>query len=527
MKKAASLKYIVVLMVVVMFGLFALTCIASVDIEISNNHNISNTSQNGGYLADLAGDTQIADYRNIRKTNTYNVPRNLPITYDGGLSAYPIYGKSLSSVGADKAAVKAENLAMFDYDSIGADGKLYKNNVQLAKPHDTLKRHTYSTNNLYFEDAIGDDVQAIGMDISYYYDSAKGLTPLNLYALPGELIKINIADIGVGMEVVIGASPLSVGANHTVGGTNGSNWDSRMPLPFKGIKLKQGENYVGTQNGGPIYVRSLSSAPNQISSIAHVLKFSIDGVVEMPHFEVGFTTEAEWERLRVSPGTYFHLDVNRLVLSMPAEIARKVSFEEMNAIANFYYKAINVSLNFTTPVMMSQSIPITHFYDVFVPAGEAVAIPGTHITIAPMYWRNGDLNITNLINNGSWGTVHEINHHFQGGFGATSANVGFDEVSNNSINAGIYSEYTNVSAKRKMYLNEGRDRYEVTGLNYWDKVAVPFNSMLPLADRRGDALGDLLSMYTTLQHALSLDTYIEVAAHQNARTGQTNMNHDT
>lgn len=72
-------------------------------------------------------------------------------------------------------------------------------------------------------------------------------------------------------------------------GSNSNN-ENRMPYLGKVFNVSEQEIKVGTPFGGMVYIDIDSSVPSG-------LKFEVDvkGVVDAPYFDLGKTTNEEWE----------------------------------------------------------------------------------------------------------------------------------------------------------------------------------------------------------------------------------------
>lgn len=59
----------------------------------------------------------------------------------------------------------------------------------------------------------------------------------------------------------------------------------------------------------------------------------------------------------------------------------------------------------------NSNLGITFIYDPFIAAGSAVAFVGRNWCNLPPDWMSGSLNYESFVTNGSWGPIHEFNHH--------------------------------------------------------------------------------------------------------------------
>lgn len=412
------------------------------------------------------------------------VARNLPEVFDGGLERYPEYGKSLSFTAAEKAAIKAENAKIFNYDAMDADGNLYKNG-EPAEIH-TLKKHSASVG-MYFGD-IADTVPAVAKRIRIT-PVKYGNNMTGLYAPPGEVVTVILSekDAKRNMRVQIGQC-----AQRQGGITIPENKDfTRMPSIKKDMTLKNVENYIGSPLGGPIYIMNEGDglAPYEVTII---------GAVEMPHYILGGTTDEAWERLRYAPAPMFDLETYagvRLTMSA-SNFVRSMSASEIRTIAEYWDKSAQLANRISNGNWFSTH-PVTMIYDTYVPAGAAVAFVGADFCVLPTGWATGAVNYKSIVTSGQWGNLHEMNHHHQG-WGA--GNNG--EVTNNVINAMIYCMYTNVASSRT----------EDGGLSGWNWVTSAYSSLnrtLGLYDK--NRKNQDLSMYVDLLHAFGTDAMIEMA----------------
>ncbi|BAC44221.1 putative integral membrane protein [Malacoplasma penetrans HF-2] len=90
-----------------------------------------------------------------------------------------------------------------------------------------------------------------------------------------------------------------------------------------------------------------------------------------------------------------------------------------------------------------------HIHSNFVAYGAAVSFVGASYINSPWSWSASILNYENVLNEGSWGVMHENNHQNQGSWGYT----GSGEVTNNVLTIASYLNFTNVSNNRYKWIN--------------------------------------------------------------------------
>ncbi len=447
------------------------------------------------------------------------VDRNIPAQYqdeglvaNGTISAYPTYGRTLSSViGSDPTRVAARNALIAEswglctintrigtdgfpkntYNSMNKDGKLFLNGQDTGK---TLYKHT-SANGMYGGN-VSDEEKAVIKRITMAPTRGytRGYNVTGLYAPAGEVVKIEISqedmDATAGIAVHVGQALFNGKANNIWVGKNAMN---RMPVILntwvvnKSTATLDEERgvytaYVGSHLGGPIYV------------VNENVKFSvtISGAVRYSHFILGFTTEDEFEENKNSSAPYFDLEVfyNGVLHSGPKAYAQNFSYEEIYDAGVLWEKISLVSTQVSHQ-------GIVFLYDPFVAAGAAVAFPGQGSVNCPAGWMANSLNVSSFTNSGGWGNMHEYNHNFQGGWGVGDRG----EVTNNAINLVEYSLFTKISAARKMggYGGEGLSGWNAYTSATWALQRVKSGS---ISSTNG------LAVYATLLHNFGQDVFM-------------------
>ena len=490
---------------------------------------------------------------------TSTVPRNKPVEetknesaafdsaetgtiFANGAKRYPKYGSTLSSViGTDDDKVAARNAIISEsgylcawgtagannggeqtpdkYTKIDKNGYLYqyKNNEWIhslvwGKTADQyteanyrqLYKHSaaegmymegYTRNNVTY--AVADDAPRVVKQVNMKQRSyGYGIT--GLYAPAGEVIKVELSgkDMNAtgGITVHIGQALYNGQANNI---WSSKNQMQRFPYLLTTLQLNKNTceyneetdtwtGYIGSFIGGPIYIRS--NEPDFTAKIS--------GGVEYLHFILGYTTEAEFNRLKTTSRVpMFDLEVwdRGVLLSGPRYYAEPFSYEDLYKAAALWDKVASVT---TTN---GRNTGIVFLFDPFVAAGAAVAFPGRDSVNCPSGWMTDALNYNGLVTSGSWGNFHEYHHNFQN-YGVSSGANG--EVTNNGLNLVSYSLFTKISA------NRGIGSYGAQGLGGWNNY-----TSAPWVIQRVNA-GEItstngLAIYATLLHNFGQDAFIK------------------
>ncbi len=402
------------------------------------------------------------------------VKRNIPTTTsDGGLVAngtipyYPTYGSTANYTTEQKNAVIRESelltscYTMNDVSGIGKHSGLYAyfdkegyqhtidgNYVDGGKAK--LYAHT-AAQSMYYQGekvpCISDEEPAVikRLTLKPRQSSAynKGYSLTGLYAAPGELVTVKISgkDLrAAGGEIAffIGQC-LYNGQSNNIWAQKGIN---RMPNILNTLRVNKNTAdydeesdiytaYLGSYLGGPIYLWRHSATITMV----------ISGALEYRHFILGYTTEAEYERLSKTTTPYFDLEIwdNGILHSGSVYYAMKYSYDQIFDAAVLWEKITLVSNQ-----VRGQGVVMV--YDPFVAAGAAVAFPGRSSTNCPSGWMDSALNAAAFEKSGAWGNMHEYNHNFQGGWELG----GGGEVSNNALNLASYLSFTKISSSRRL-----------------------------------------------------------------------------
>lgn len=416
------------------------------------------------------------------------VERKLPQISDGGLERYPQYGVTLAdATDEEKSAILSENTQLnassSTYDSMDADGNLYLNGVATGGK---LYKHTAAAG-MYYGDVSDDEpalVKRITLNARKSGDHITGL-----YAPAGEVIKIEMSEEDFaatgGLTVYIG-QVLSNGQPNNIWLQRDFN---RMPVIVNAMTTKTATAYVGSFLGGPIYIKPVKAGTS--------FSVTISGGVAYPHFILGYTTEEEFAKNATSSAPYFDLEVwDDCVRHSGPKIYAQFDYDQLYDAAVLWDKISRVSNQIPSG---SADVGIVFLYDPFVAAGAAVAFVGRNTVNCPPSWMTSALDYDSFVTNGSWGNIHEFNHHYQ--------RYGFapgDEVTNNAVSLISYSLYTKISAMRT----------EEGGLSGWNVYTDPSKALaLTVSASDSGNANSALDSYANILHSFGQDAFIAAAAY--------------
>ncbi len=520
---------IILLCVVLIVSLFVLNCVKNSDDGTVDNGAVGNENVgNGDTDGDQNSNPQYQLFAKPSNANTkigvaYSVVgeavRRKPELSDEGLSRYPVYGQNFRKSGDEtdgdftllKTAVLAENAYLnacpsavlagecTNYDAFDSDGYVYLNGEPVIGSDGNRRRlykHTASQN-MYFGN-VSDNEKAVIKRIKIQ-PRASGNYITGLYAPAGEVIKLTISEADLNN---VGSFYVYVGATLSNGDANNIWLErdfNRMPVISNKMPVnadacaydattKTYTCYFGSYFGGPVYVGTPSNKTT--------FRVEISGAVEYPHFIYGLTTEKEYNELLKSSAPYFDLEVfdNSVRFSGPRLYSDKYSYAELCAAAELWDKIARVSNQ--VPTGSNAATGIDFLFEPFVAAGAAVAFVGRNTVNCPTDWMDECLNVENFLINGSWGNIHEFNHHFQ--------NYGLEnrgEVTNNAVSLVEYSLFTKISSKRS--LSDGA----LSGWNAYTDASRALRTLLDNVDKGG--VVESLDAYATVLHSFGQSVFIE------------------
>ncbi|EDT70736.1 putative antigenic protein NP1 [Clostridium perfringens D str. JGS1721] len=376
-----------------------------------------------------------------------NIERKLPkVTGMYDISKYPI---PLNNIVPDKET----------FELIKLENKQIMDNIEKDIENGTLTKHKAADGQFF--GSIPDDVLGVEKKV-YINTNAKGSHSLASYVPAGEIatIKLNNEALKYAKK---GKLKISVGmtmVNAEDYNYNNNN-QNRMPYLGKTFSVNENETQVGTPFGGMIYIDIDDSVPSG-------LRFEIDvkGVVDTPYYDLGRTTDEEWKESKNAPGLFAEIRTPYLRFMVPSKFIRNIN-NPYNA-ALFWTNSVALSSN-----IMDQQYrikPMSLIFDQYITAGIAYASVGAWICNLPPEWATSALDYDSIMKSGEWGTIHEINHHYQKRYLNYSDEWGvgdeFSEITNNALSSVSYILYTNIAVYR------GEE-----GTYDWNKVADPYSSL--------------------------------------------------
>lgn len=455
------------------------------------------------------------------------VKRNIPKEVkDEGLTAYPTYGYTLSSVIGNTEAQREARMALIaesnylsatgtrnnsgnggGYIWMDKDGFLYNGTttnpvaaVDNDNNHRKLYKHTASVG-LYLGD-VSNDEKAIVKEVTLRPRGYSSYSVTGVYAPAGEVVKIQISEEDMnatgGLYIHIGQALYNGQSNNI---WVDKNQMQRFPNILNTMVVNKNtavlENgvytaYVGSFVGGPLYIRNTTKT----------FTATISGGVAYSHFILGSTTKEEFEQNAKSSAPYFDLEVwNYGVLhSGPKRYAQNYSYDDIYKAAILWEKVSSVT---TT----NSNQGIVFLYDAFVAAGAAVAFPGRSSVNCPLGWMSNSLNYNGIVTSGAWGNFHEYHHNFQG-YGVGNGG----EVTNNGMSLVSYALFTKISS------NRGISSYGAAGLGGWNSYTSAtwaLEDLLKISRGGSPSNGKQgLAIYATLLHNFGADNYIKAKVQQ-------------
>lgn len=426
--------------------IISLSSIAYASTNIYNLSDINYDYSNPIYSNGVE-DTYIYDSTDSVITTKTGVQRNLPeVTGRYDKSYYPIPEVNKVPNESTFELIKQENKELMD-------------NVENDIANGTLKKHIAADGQFY--GTVPDD--ALGVEKKVYINTnSKGLHSLAVYVPAGEIATVKLNDEALSyakkgkVKVAVGMTMIDA----TSYGSNSNN-ENRMPYLGKVFNVSEQEIKVGTPFGGMVYIDIDSSVPSG-------LKFEVDvkGVVDAPYFDLGKTTNEEWEIAKKAPGVFAEIRTPYLRFVVPSKFIR----ETKNIEEALKFWTNTVSLSATIMNKLDRTTPMTLTFDQYITVGIAYATVGWWTCNLPPSWATNALDFNSLVSDGSWGLIHEINHHYQSRHSGYDDNWGlgpeFSEITNNALSTLSYILYTNIA--------EYRDE---NGTYDWNKVADPYSSL--------------------------------------------------
>lgn len=311
----------------------------------------------------------------------------------------------------------------------------------------------------------------------------KNWVSTGLYAPPGKTITL---------EVPQGAEHVSVQIGSQDDDLRGAKTWSRVPLLTHFKKLNQGTIQVSSPYGGMIYLIPMKPAAGSKVNI------TISGAVQAPYYELGKTTQEQWDAMRADPMTPIaELKSERVVLNVPSEFIREVTNPEelmktWDEIMNDADRLSGQSMNAPLP-HTADRYPRYYVVDRQITSG---ALHAGYPIMAP-FGAGKDLVNLEYITTKAWGYWHELGHEYQQS-AWTWSDVG--EVSVNIFSLYIQEQFGNPSELLK----------EKNGKTYYERAFEFLNSEDP--DKLYGKIDhyDRLVLFKQLQLAYGWELYTSI-----------------
>lgn len=182
------------------------------------------------------------------------------------------------------------------------------------------------------------------------------------------------------------------------------------------------------------------------------LEINVSGCVIAPFFEYGVSDEKEWEEVgRNLKAPTAQLSNGAIQQMMPSNTIR--ALDRMDD-GQAWLRSVWLRSQEVAPDNNVENTRYTCFnqllirYDNYVTCGVACAIVGANFVDHYTDWANGANVILNQKDGNPWGTIHEINHHHQGGWGFSDLDPALSEATNNVLNSYEYTYQNSQSGNR-------------------------------------------------------------------------------
>jgi hypothetical protein len=277
---------------------------------------------------------------------------------------------------------------------------------------------------------------------------SKNWISTGLYAPPGKDITIKVPEGVENVSVQIGSHDDEL---------NGLSEWKRVPNIVHFKKLTPGTNVVSSPYGGLIYfIPMMTNTPDQQAD------FSISGAIEAPYYEIGKTTEQEWQNIKARGATtsFGELKGEKLIITLPSEYLLELEDPERiislwDDIITDYDRLAGLDTHNEIP-NKKHSIPFRIVLDKQIKGGLMHA--GYPIMVPIEY---GSTNYAasildeSYIKNNAWGFWHEIGHEYQQA-PWTWGDLG--EVTVNLFSLLTQEKFNNPS--RLLDISNGKDSYD-------------------------------------------------------------------
>lgn len=302
---------------------------------------------------------------------------------------------------------------------------------------------------------------------------------LGLYAVAGEPMRVELpaSAVGLGLRVRIGA--------HSDNLFNLDTW-RRMPVITRTWPLNRRETIVASPYGGVVYIEVPRGRTGEID-------VAIEGAVEAPLYISGVTDPAEWNTIRERPGPWAEIGSDRMIVTVPSELVRKI--DDPEHVARTWIRLLDLAGDLAQ-IPAERARPERFVTDEQISAGYM------HAGYPLMCHLDQAANLvdpTHILTEGNWGFFHEVGHNHQNGDWTFE---GTTEVTVNLFSLYIYEHLTGIPPKQhprgnEAFLREQMAKFDFAKPDFEKWKADPFLA---------------LAMYVQLQHEFGWDAYKSIFA---------------
>lgn len=412
-----------------------------------------------------------------------NISRTIPETF--GVYTQEEYPSSLYVLTTGdqekRKNIYNENIEMYE-------------DIESAINENRLKKHISADGQ--FWGSVSDDAPGI-IKKTYVNASVKRYHSLGIYAPAGEILTIEIDEslINKGLSIVIG---YEVEANKIPLDKFLVGNKDRMPIIRKSFNLTSTTTKVGTPLGGNVYLHVNDNVNKDF-------EITVSGGVDNPVFQLGINSEEDYKKMLETPGLIMEFKLPHVRLIMPKSYALS---DNIIGSLELWHKMSSLSTYAMNK--LGNTMPITHYYDSYVPAGAAVAYVGANFSILPLGWGTNSLNYEMQMSGGNWGNFHEFNHHYQSGATGKWGLNNPGEVTNNVLTVMSYLLYTDIASTRSETVAPGNFS------SGWNVSSDPYYNFKRVMDVSSSVTNfeefstNQLYMYADLMHAFGVDKFMEL-----------------
>ncbi|OHT12329.1 hypothetical protein TRFO_17918 [Tritrichomonas foetus] len=279
---------------------------------------------------------------------------------------------------------------------------------------------------------------------------------------------------------------------------------NRYPILNTFVDLTQETVIFGTPFGGQISFEYMNGFSPDTAK--YPVEITLSGVILGPQFIYGITTDEEFEKQLIElPGPFVTFDTGNIIGQGPKTTTKNHIPIRMNDCMFWLRSACELSHqvandSYGNPQVGRIYKPNGWKFDENTRGGWAVALVGVNYCIFPLDLLPGLTDYGGLLK-GSWGIMHELNHHHQtnwGNFGERPDVGGFypGETTNNLINLIIFA----AMSEPEIRIDNGNGSVS-RGSNSGNDVESPYFTLKN---------PELLGFWATLMHSFGIDKLKQV-----------------